>query len=180
MSNNRGIIKKYAQLLYQVAVKEDNINQISAHLHSIRNILKSVPELNQLLITRRVGVQDKIIMLKNILGNKISDIEMDLIVLLMENGHMMLFGEVVKRFDYLLDKESKLVKVHITSSSILLDDEVERISSKIENNIQKEVEVKTEIDSSIMGGIKLRVGNTLIDGSIHSRLQKMRDTLIQV
>ena len=42
------------------------------------------------------------------------------------------------------------------------------------------MEIKTETDASIMGGIKLRVGNTLIDGSIYSRLQKMRDTLIQV
>ena len=180
MSINKGIIKKYTQALFKVAVKENDINQISDRLHNIRSILKSVPELNQLLITRRVQVQDKINMLKNILGDNISNIEMDLMVLLMENGHMMLFGEVVKRFDYLLDKESKVVKVQITSSSILSDDEVQRISSKIENNIQKEVEVKTETDASIMGGIKLRVGNTLIDGSIYSRLQKMRDTLIQV
>ena len=180
MSINKGIIKKYTQALFKVVVKENDINQVSDRLHNIRSILKSVPELNQLLITRRVQVQDKINMLKNILGDNISNIEMDLMVLLMENGHMMLFGEVVKRFDYLLDKESKVVKVQITSSSILSDDEVQRISSKIENNIQKEVEVKTETDASIMGGIKLRVGNTLIDGSIHSRLQKMRDTLIQV
>ncbi|SVD71312.1 uncharacterized protein METZ01_LOCUS424166 [marine metagenome] len=180
MAINKGIIKKYTQALFKVAVKENDINQISDRLHNIRSILKSVPELNQLLITRRVQVQDKMNILKNILGDKISDIEMDLMVLLMENGHMMLFGEVVKRFDYLLDKESKLVKVHITSSSILSDDEVQRISSKIENNIQKEIEVEMETDESIIGGIKLRVGNTLIDGSIYSRLQKMRDTLIQV
>ena len=180
MAINKGIIKKYTQALFNVAVKKNDINQISDRLHNIRSILKSVPELNQLLITRRVQVQDKINMLKNILGDNISNIEMDLLVLLMENGHMMLFGEVVKRFDYLLDKESKLVKVHITSSSILSDDEVERISSKIENNIQKEVEVEMETDESIIGGIKLRVGNTLIDGSIYSHLQKMRDTLIQV
>ena len=180
MAINKGIIKKYTQALFKVAVKENDIIQISDRLHSVRSILKSVPELNQLLITRRVQVQDKMNILKNILGDNISNIEMDLLVLLIENGHMMLFGEVVKRFDYLLEKESKLVKVHITSSSILSDDEVQRISSKIENNIQKEVEVKTETDASIMGGIKLRVGNTLIDGSIYSRLQKMRDTLIQV
>ena len=179
MSENKGIIKKYAQLLYQVAVKEDDINQISAHLHSIRSILKSVPELNQLLITRRVGVQDKMIMLKNILGNKISDIEMDLIVLLMENGNMMLFGEVVKRFDYIFDKNSEIIKVQISSSSRLSDDEVLRISTNIENKIQKKIDVATETDVSLMGGLKLRVGNTLIDGSVSNRLQKMRDTLIQ-
>ena len=180
MSENKGIIKKYAQLLYQVAVKEDDINQISDYLHSIRSILKSVPELNQLFITRRVQVQDKMIMLKNILGDKISDIVMDLMVLLMGNGHMMLLGEVVKRFDYLKDKDSEIIKVQITSSSRLSDDEVQRISLNIENKIQKKVEVTMETDTSIVGGIKLRVGNTLIDGSVYSRLQKMRDILIQV
>ena len=75
MSVNKGIIKKYSQALYKVAVKENDINQISTRLHSIMNILKSVPALNQLLSTRRVQVQDKMIMLKNILGDKISDIE---------------------------------------------------------------------------------------------------------
>ena len=180
MSVNKGIIKKYTQALYKVAVKEGEINQISTRLHSIKGILKSVPALNQLLITRRVQVQDKMIILKNILGDIISDIEMDLMVLLMENGHMMLLGEVIKHFDYLLDKNSEVIKVQITSSARLSDDEVQQISSKIENKIQKKVDVKTKTDTSIIGGIKLRVGNTLIDGSVFSRLQKMRDALIQV
>jgi F-type H+-transporting ATPase subunit delta len=123
MSKNKGIIRKYAQLLYQVAVKEDDTNQISSQLHIIKSILKSAPELNQLLITRRVQVQDKIIMLKNILGDKISDIGMDLMVLLIENGHMMLFGEVIKHFDYLQDKDSKVIKVQIITYLMLPDDE---------------------------------------------------------
>ena len=125
-------------------------------------------------------IKDKITILKNILGDKISDIEMDLMVLLMENGHMMLFGEVVKRFDYLKDKDSEIIKVQITSSSRLSDDEVQRISLNIENKIQKKVDVTMETDTSIVGGIKLRVGNTLIDGSVSNHLQKIRDTLIQV
>ena len=179
MAINKGIIKKYTQALFKVAVKENDINQISDRLHNIRSILKSVPELNQLLITRRVQVQDKINMLKNILGDNISNIEMDLMVLLMENGHMMLFSEVIKRFDYLLDKNSQVIKIRITSSARLSDDEVQQISSKIENKIQKKVDVKMKTDTSIVGGIKLRIGNTLIDGSVSNRLQKMRDTLIQ-
>ena len=46
--------------------------------------------------------------------------------------------------------------------------------------VNTSADVKTETDASLMGGLKLRVGNTLIDGSVYSRLQKMRDTLIQV
>ena len=180
MSKNKGITKKYAQGLYKVALKEENVTQISVRLHSIKNILKSVPELKQLFITRRVQIEDKMVMLKNILGDKISGIEMDLIVLLTENGHMLLYGEVLERFDYLIDKDSKIIKVQITSSTRLPDDEVQKISSTIENKIQKKLNVKMDIDTSLMGGIKLRVGNTLIDGSVSNRLQKMRDTLIQI
>ena len=179
MSINQGNVKKYSQALFKVAIKEHDVNQISIRLHDIKNILKSVPELNQLLLTRRVQLQDKMTILKNILNDKISDLEMDLMVLLIENGHMMLFGEVVERFDYLLDKDTAIIKVQITSSSKLSDDEVHRISSKIENKMQKKIDVKIKIDSSMVGGIKLRIGNTLIDGSVYNRLQKMRDTLIQ-
>ena len=180
MSINKGIIKKYAQGLYKVALKEENVTQVSVRLHSIKNILKSVPQLNQLFITRRVQIEDKMVMLKNILGDKISDIEMDLIVLLIENGHMLLYRDVLDCFDYLIDKESKIIKVQITSSTRLPDDEVQKISVTIENKIQKKLNVKMDIDTSLMGGIKLRVGNTLIDGSVSNRLQKMRDTLIQI
>ena len=153
MSKNKGIIKKYAQGLYKVALKEENVTQISVRLHSIKNILKSVPELNQLFITRRVQIEDKMVMLKNILGDKISGIEMDLIVLLIENGHMLLYGDVLKRFDYLLDKESEIIKVQITSSTRLPDDEVKKISSTIENKIQKKLNVKMDTDISLVGGI---------------------------
>ena len=180
MPVNKGIIKKYAQALYKVAVKENDINQISTRLHRIKSILKSVPKLSQLLSTRRVQVQDKMIIMKNILGNKISDIEMDLMELLIEKGHINLFGEVIKHFDYLLDKDSEVIKVQITSSVKLLDDEVHQISTIIENKFQKKVDVNAETDASIIGGIKLRVGNTLIDGSVYNHLQKMRDILIQV
>ena len=180
MSKNKRIITKYAQGLYKVALKEENVTQFSVRLHSIMNILKSVPELNQLFITRRVQIEDKMVILKNILGDKISGIEMDLIVLLMENGHMLLYGDVLERFDYLLEKDSEIIKVQITSSTRLPDDEVQKISSTIENKIQKKLNVKMDTDTSLVGGIKLRVGNTLIDGSVSNRLQKMRDTLIQI
>ena len=180
MSKKKRIITKYAQGLYKVALKEENVTQFSVRLHSIMNILKSVPELNQLFITRRVQIEDKMVMLKNILGDKISGIEMDLIVLLIENGHMLLYGEILKRFDYLLDKKSEITQVQITSSTRLPDDEVQKISSTIENKIQKKLNVKMDTDTSLVGGIKLRVGNTLIDGSVSNRLQKMRDTLIQI
>jgi F-type H+-transporting ATPase subunit delta len=99
---------------------------------------------------------------------------------LLEDGHFLLFVDIVKRFEYLVETDSSVIKVRITSHRQLGQEEIQRISSKIESQLSKRVDVQTEIDPSLLGGIKLRVGNTLIDSSVSSRLHKLRDALVQV
>ena len=99
---------------------------------------------------------------------------------LLEDGHFLLFVDIVKRFEYLVETDSSVIKVRITSHRQLGQEEIQRISSKIEDQLSKRVDVQTEIDPSLLGGIKLRVGNTLIDSSVSSRLHKLRDALVQV
>ena len=61
MSINKGIIKKYTQALYNIAEKADDINQVSDRLHGIRNILKSIPELNQVQKEKSKGLLESMV-----------------------------------------------------------------------------------------------------------------------
>ena len=87
---------------------------------------------------------------------------------------------LIKRFEYLVESDSSVIKVRITSHCQLGEEEIQRISSKIYDQLSKRGDVQTEIDPSLLGGIKLRVGNTLIDSSVSRRLHKLRDALVQV
>ena len=180
MTAKNGMVKKYAGALYNIAVQQEDVKAVSGRLNYMWAVLKAVPEFSQLLITRRVSANNKLAILTNVLGDKISTLEKDLISHLLEDGHFLLFVDIVKRFEYLVETDSSVIKVRITSHRQLGQEEIQRISSKIEDQLSKRVDVQTEIDPSLLGGIKLRVGNTLIDSSVSSRLHKLRDALVQV
>ena len=91
---------------------------------------------------------------------------------------------LVEKDYYHIEGSSTVIAEELIMKEVIVDElsgnEVQRISSEIENRIQKKVDVTIETDASIVGGIKFRVGFTLIDGSVSNQLQKIRDTLIQV
>ena len=111
---------------------------------------------------------------------RISVLEKDLIFHLLEDGHFLLFNEIVKRFDYLVETDSNVVKVRITSPQVLPEEEIQKISSRVENQLNKKVDIYTETDPALLGGIKLRIGNTLIDSSVSNQLMKLRNALVRV
>ena len=180
MTAKKGMVKKYAGALYNIAVQQEDVKEVSGRLNYMWAVLKAVPEFSQLLITRRVSAKNKLAILTNVLGDTISTLEKDLISRLLEDGHFLLFNEIVKRFDYLVEKDSNVVKVRITSPQVLPEEEIQKISSRVENQLNKKVDIYTETDPALLGGIKLRVGNTLIDSSVSNRLMKLRNTLVRV
>ena len=180
MTAKKGMVKKYAGALYNIAVQQEDVKEVSGRLNYMWAVLKAVPEFSQLLITRRVSAKNKLAILTYVLGDKISTRVKDLISHLLEDCHFLLLVYIVKRFEYLVETDSSVIKVRITSHRQLGQEEIQRISSKIEDQLSKRVDVQTEIDPSLLGGIKLRVGNTLIDNSVSSRLHKLRAALVQV
>jgi ATP synthase F1 delta subunit len=77
-------------------------------------------------------------------------------------------------FDELYAEERKLLPVTITSAVELDKDTINEITSKIEEQTGRKVELSTKVDPSVIGGLVMRVGNVVMDGSIRSRLERLR------
>jgi len=180
MAVRKTMVRRYAAALYNVAAQQEDIKEVNRRLSYIRDVLKAVPVFGQLLLTHRVSYSDKLTILSKVMGDSISGLEKDLISHLLEVGHFMLFNAVVKRFEYLVASDSNMVHVQITTAKTISETEAASFLEKIEKQLNKTVSIQMELDPSLIGGVKLRVGNTLIDSSISGRLQKLRDSLVQV
>ena len=76
------MIKKYARALYNVAVQQGDIKEANDRINYIANVMKVVPELSQLLQTHQVSTENKITILKNVLHENISSLEVELVSVL--------------------------------------------------------------------------------------------------
>jgi F-type H+-transporting ATPase subunit delta len=177
--NNKGMTKKYARALYNVAVQQEDVKKVSERINYIVNVMKVVPELSQLLQTHQISADNKITILKNVLHENISSLEVELVSDILKNNNVLILADIAKYFDYLIETDSTLINMTITSVTELSTDEVEHIKSNVESQLSKKVDVATEIDKDLIGGIKLRVGNTVVDNSISRRLDMLKNKLTQ-
>ena len=102
-----------------------------------------------------------------------------LLVQLLNDGKIKLLEETIKRVLFLIDNKSGAMKVTVTTSSLLNENELDELVTGIEKKLEKKIEMESVVDTKIIAGVKFRIGNTIIDGSIATRLQKLEYSLYQ-
>tara|TARA_B100000745_G_scaffold155864_1_gene102119 strand:- start:778 stop:1152 length:375 start_codon:yes stop_codon:yes gene_type:complete len=124
-------------------------------------------------------LENKSKILKVVLEDVLSGFGFELLVQLLNDGQIQLLEEIIKRVLFLIDNKSGAMKVTVTTSSLINKNELDELVTGIEKKLEKKIEMESVVDTKIIAGIKFRIGNTIIDGSIATRLQKLEYSLYQ-
>ena len=178
MKKNREV-NKYVGAVFAVAEKSGQLSEVSLHLNTLLRVYKTSPELRLFLQSRRISLENKSKILQVVLKDVLSEFGFELIFQLLNDGRVQLLEEIIKRVQFLIDSKSGAMKITVSTTSPLNDNELDDLVSGIEKKLEKKIEMETIVDPDILGGVKFRIGNTIIDGSIATRLQKLGATLYQ-
>ena len=176
MKNIRNL-KRYAQVLYSTAKEMNQTQELGGRLDAIQSIIKHAPEFRLLLLTKRVSEADKLSIINTVLASVTTEFEREFLAILIENGDVTSFEDIVKRFHFVCDSESDKVKVSVTTATAISADDLNSISEQIGSKLNKDIETEIVVDSTILGGAKFRIGNTIVDGSVSTKLEKLRSSL---
>ena len=169
--------KKYAQTVYSVADKYGQVSDTFQRLDILVNIYKSSPKFRFFLQSRRILPAEKQEILKKVFMNILSELEFELLNHLLDEGHIHLLESVIKRFSFICDTAESSLKVTISTAEKLNQEELSDVVRNLEKKLGKKVDVNMLVDPGILGGVKFRIGNTIVDGSIATRLQKLGNSL---
>ena len=178
MKKNREV-NKYVGAVFAVAEKSGQLSEVSLHLNILLMMYKTSPELRLFLQSRRISLENKSKILQVVLKDVLSEFGFELSFQLLNDGRVQLLEEIIKRVQFLIDSKSGAMKITVSTTSPLNDNELDDLVSGIEKKLEKKIEMETIVDPDILGGVKFRIGNTIIDGSIATRLQKLGATLYQ-
>ena len=178
MKPNRRI-KKYAIALLAVSTELDCIQQTGKSLQIIVQLVKQEQIFRAFFYTLRINPDEKVNILKSVTGDMINPVVTEFFALLAERNENQMFMSVATVYAK-LQKES-LNQIDVTAYSIDKIDKgtISSIVQGIEKSTGKKVELKTESDKELLGGLKLRVGNTIFDGTIANQMAKMKKVLMQ-
>ena len=171
--------KKYAEALLNVSKELDCIPKTGISLRTIDQLVKQEKVFRAFFYTQRIKPIEKVEILKSVLGDMINPIVYEFFVFLADRNEYKMFISVAIAYTK-LEKES-LNQIDVTAYSIdKIDKEtVSAIVTGIEKSTGKKVELSTQTDAELLGGLKLRVGNTIFDGTIANQMAKMKKVLLQ-
>lgn len=168
-------VRKAARAFWELSEGKDTL-LLETELQEAAKALNSLPELKEALASRKISPEKKLQVFSQAFRGKVSDLTFGFLFLLIESGLIESLPLVAKEYSQIrYQKENKLTAEVITAQPI--DDALKsRISSVLSEATGKEVALKCRVDEDILGGIVIRVGDRLIDGSLRSRLNEAKST----
>ena len=167
------IAQVYARSLFEVAKENDELDEIQEQLGQFADALDESRELQLFFFSPYFSSQEKRDAIDKVVdgGNEHFTNFLELIA---ERHRMPAVFRMRREFDSLWRKENKLLEVRITSAVELDDDLIKSIGSRIEEQTGQRIDLDANVDSDVIGGLVLRVGNMVMDASVRGRLERLR------
>lgn len=180
----RAIEKIYAKAYFEAVTESGHLTESSENTEFISYLLDNSEDFSSLLTNPSISSSEKLSLLRELFqkgGKQLLSETEALVSLLLKKGRISYLREVLSSFNGLFKEARGLKDVYITSAFPLSSSDRE----KIEAHLNKTVNAKTllchyAVDSSLIGGISIRIGDKVVDGSLKMRLKNLTDLLHKV
>jgi F-type H+-transporting ATPase subunit delta len=167
----------YARSLFEVAREQDKLDVVREQLAEFTDALSESHELQMFFFSPYFSTDEK----QDGLRRTVTDADesfLNFLLLLLENHRMPVIFRVRREYDRLWRETNQLLAVQITSAVELDPSVAERVGDEIGRQTGRTVELTSAVDPEILGGIVVRVGNSIIDASIRTRLDNLRKQVV--
>lgn len=172
------LARRYAGALFEAARDTDIVDKVESDLGMMTWSLESVPRLSETLSHPLIPAEKKKAIVREIFEGKVDGITLDFLCLIIDRRREEALTDVEIEYVQIADNWRGVVKATVTSAVALTDDERNRLIAKLEAFTGKRVELGMEQDSSLIGGVVVRIGDTVIDGSVKGYLAALKVRLL--
>jgi len=176
MSRPVAAARRYAEAAFQVALAEDRLDAWQADLALAADILGR-PDVSGVVDSPAIPRERRLAVVDALLQSRVSPAALRLVNLLVQRGRAGILPRVSEDYTRQLNAHRGVVMATVTSAVPLTDDETAAIRSRVEAMAGTRVELATQVDAALIGGLTIQVRDRLLDASIRGRLERLRDQL---
>lgn len=170
------IARRYARALFQLAKEQGSLDTVASDLQLISRFLED-PDLKDLLGHQRVSSRRKKEMVRALWEKYVSTTVLAFVELLVDKHRERYLDAIIEVFADLLRAERNIAVAEIKTAFPLDPDAKERVRQVLEEHFKKKIELKVSVHPELIGGLVIKVGDRVIDGSVSKRLALMEARL---
>jgi F-type H+-transporting ATPase subunit delta len=167
------IAEVYSRALFEVAEEHDVLDRVHDELGEFAEALEENSDLQLFFFSPYFSSEEKSEGVERIVDGGEEHL-VNFLRLLAERHRMPALNRVRREFDRMWAEENKLLPVSVTSAVELDKSLVKDIGKRIEEQTDRRVELSSNVDPDVLGGLKVQVGNMVLDGTVRNRLERLR------
>lgn len=163
----------YARSLFEVAEEADKLDVVREQLGEFADAVAESHDLSVFLFSPYFSTEEKKEGLRKVMDDVDETFE-NFLELLLEQHRMPAIHRIRREYETLWDRQNDVLPVEVTSAVELDEETVKSVGDRIGEQTGRKVELTSRVDPDILGGLVLRVGNSILDASIRNRLDQLR------
>ncbi|MBI3999764.1 MAG: ATP synthase F1 subunit delta [Candidatus Omnitrophica bacterium] len=171
------IADRYSRSIFELAQEKSVTNTLFQELAAVREAMEARPELLNLLQSPIITRTEKKSLIEGILGPKASSLSQDFLNLLVQKNRIDLFPVIVDQLRIAIHEKEGVQEATVVTARELHPSILQLLEKALEKTTKKKMMLQTEVDSTLLGGLQIRLGNRLIDGTLRSKLDTLKTQL---
>lgn len=178
MSRGTVVAKRYAKALFQLALEQGLVAETENQLKLVVAVVESDAQIRAFLTAPNITLATKLQTLNNAFSGKASPIVLNTISLLLERGREDSFASVLDAYLQVAGKALGRADAYVTSAKALSDSEQQKLADKFGALLGTTIRVTNTVNKDLLGGVTVRIGDTLYDGSLRTKLDRLEKSLL--
>jgi F-type H+-transporting ATPase subunit delta len=174
---NRSVARRYARALYEEAAAQQQVDAVDADIDALRDALDASRDLVLFFESPVLSREKKEAVVKSLFQDNFTTLTYDFLQLLVAKQREGAMTEVVQAYRDLRDEQEGVTEARARTAHPLDDAEQQQLARALERISGKQVRLHVEQDASLLGGIVVRLGDTVYDGSVRHQLASLREHL---
>jgi F-type H+-transporting ATPase subunit delta len=177
MAEKTTLARPYAKAIFELASQDNEIDSWMEKLQLLSHV-SSIDEVRDVIKNPEIKLEDTVAMIMEVCKDMLDEKSINLLHLAGENGKLELFPQIAEEFEKLKAQAQGTMEAEVISAFAVNATQKKLITDSLEKRFNKEVTITTTIDKSLVGGILIRAGDMVIDGSVSNQLKKITHTLM--
>jgi F-type H+-transporting ATPase subunit delta len=169
--------RRYAEAAFEVATRDGTIETWRRELDATASVVED-ERVGRTLANPSIPMETRLEIARKVFGSLAGDKVLNLIALTLRRGRIEELPRIAAEFRRLDDERQGITHATATSADALTPDEARALTQRLEELTGGKVALDLQVDPGLLGGVVVRIGDRLIDGSVRSRLERLRSQLV--
>jgi F-type H+-transporting ATPase subunit delta len=171
------VARRYANALFTTAQKNDVVKSVEDDLSAIAKLIENDQRFKDFLLSPEVGRDEKIKIAETLFSDRVTALTMQALRLMLVKRREAEISNVRNEFVALRREHGSVAYVVVNSAEAMEEDQRNSLIAKLGGSLGKSVEAEFHIDPRLIGGVKVQIGDYVLDGTVRGSLRRLEEKL---